>query len=307
MPESLSKQAVRFICKILLIASVLLICDQGIGRVLKFFYARQESGDGYRTTYAVDSTSADILVFGSSRASHSYVPEVFETRSGYSFYNTGRDGSFLLYNYAVFMAITNRYNPKLIIIDINPGELEYLAFEYDRLSSLLPYYQTHPELRHIVDLRGPFERIKRVSTIYPYNSLVLQIGMGNLEFNKKRVPNTKGYIPFFKTMNNDGIDTVQIIACTTDENKILALKDVIISCNQKNISLFFVYSPIWEVNKENCYTNILSKLCSENGISFIDMSNDQAFIDNPEYFSDNLHLNDAGARTFSAMLSDKIW
>ena len=35
----------------------------------------------------------------------------------------------------------------MIIIDISPEELGYNATEYERLSSLLPYYQTHPEIR----------------------------------------------------------------------------------------------------------------------------------------------------------------
>ena len=105
MANSSFKQIIRFFLKFLLIVALILICDQGIGTILKFFYFRQESGDGYRTTYAIDSTIADILIFGSSRANHSYVPEIFEDKLHYTFYNTGRDGNFILYNYAIFKAI----------------------------------------------------------------------------------------------------------------------------------------------------------------------------------------------------------
>jgi hypothetical protein len=261
-----------------------------------------ESGESYRTTYSIDSTAADILVFGSSRANHNYVPDIFEEKLHYSFYNTGRDGNYILYNYAIFKAITSRYNPRLIIIDIRPEELAYSAIEYDRLSSLLPYYQSHPEIRRVVDYRGPLEKIKHVSAIYPYNSLILRIATGNLKTSDEEEPGTKGYVPIVKIMKNKTIDTLKINAFIIDENKILALKEIISTCKQKNIELVFVFSPVWSIIQNTFSGSIVSDLCSENGISYVDMSNHETFISNPGYFADISHLNDEGARVFSTLL-----
>jgi hypothetical protein len=306
MANSSFKQIIRFFLKFLLIVSLILVCDRGIGTIIKFFYFRQESGVSYRTTYAIDSTFADILIFGSSRANHSYVPEIFEDGLHFTFYNSGRDGNFILYNYAIFKAITNRYNPKMIIIDISPDDLKYYTFEYERLSLLLPYYQANPEISRVVDFRGPFEKIKFISAIYPYNSLILQIAIGNLEYNKKRVPDNKGFVPLFKIMKHEIIDTSYIATSIIDENKIRALKDIISTCKQKNIDLIFVYSPIWSIIQDSYYNAIISNLCYENGIVYMDMSNDSIFINNPDYFSTIDHLNNEGAKVFSNMLIDKI-
>jgi hypothetical protein len=300
------KQIVPFIIRIFIIVSFILICDRGIGTILKIFYFRQESGDGYRTTYAIDSTLADILVFGSSRANHSYVPEIFEENFRCTFYNTGRDGNYVLYNYAIFKAITRRYNPKMIIFDIRPEDLGSNAFEYDRLSLLYPYYMTHPEITEIVDTKSPFEKMKRISAIFPYNSLIFQIAMGNLEFNKKRMPDINGYIPFYEIMKNEKIDTSKSSIYTIDENKILALKDIIITCQQKNIKLIFVNSPTWGIIQDDYCEVRLLELCSEYGIPFFDMSNHPIFISSPGYFADKNHLNDEGAKVFSKILSDKL-
>ena len=306
MAGSSFKQVVRFFLRLLLILSVIIVLDRGIGTLLKHFYFRQESGVGYLTTYSIDSTFADILIFGSSRANHSYVPEIFEENLHRTFYNTGRDGTYILFNYAIFKAITMRYNPKLIIIDVRPEDLGYSAREYDILSLLLPYYQKHPEVRRIIDLKGPFERIKRISAIYPYNSLLFQIAMGNLKHNRDRVPDNKGYVPLLSKLANVTIDSTKIVACNIDENKTRALKDIVSTCRQKNIDLVFVNSPTWRIIGDSFCNKILSDFCAENGIRYLNMSNLQVFVSNQGYFSDVYHLNDEGARVFSKLLVNQI-
>lgn len=306
MASSSTRQIIRFIFKGLIIVSVILICDRGIGAILKLFYFNQESGPLYRTTYTIDSTVADILIFGSSQANHSYIPEIFESGLHCTCYNTGRDGNYILYNYAIFKAITERYNPKLVIFDVNSGTLNYSSTDYDRLSALLPYYQTHPEISSIVNLRGPFEKIKLFSTIYPYNSMIIHIVLGNLDFNKQRKPENKGYVPLNKTMKNAKLNTLQINDCTQDEIKIQALKDIISTCKQNNIDLVFIYSPRWFIIQDSFCNEVIPDLCSENGICYLNMSNDSTFINNPTYFADQTHLNDEGAQVFSTMLTEKL-
>jgi hypothetical protein len=300
------KEINRFFLKLLLIEIIIFACDRGIGTFLKIFYFHQESGTGFRTTFSIDSTSADILVFGSSRANHSYVPEIFEKKLSATFYNTGKDGNFVLYNYAIFKVITKRYYPDLVIIDISPEELAYNSVEYERLSSLLPYYKAHPEIRQIVDLRGPFEKTKHISSIYPYNSLIMLIAMGNLQYNKLRKPDNKGYVPLYKTMINEKHDTLKIIAGTLDENKIVAIKDIISTCKQNNIDLVFVYSPTWNISQISFYNDKLSELFSSEGIRFLDLSNPPAFMNKSNLFADINHLNDDGAKVFSNMVTDSI-
>jgi hypothetical protein len=305
MINTSSKIFIRFIGKLLLILFIIFIFDLGIGKALKVFYFRLKDPLYGQITYCMDSTTADVLILGSSRANHSYVPEVFE-EGHYTCYNAGRDGSFVLYNYALFKAVINRYTPKRIIIDISPDELGYSAAEYDRLSLLLPYYQNHPEIRDIIDLRGPLERVKHVSSVYFYNSLIFQVVRGTLPYRKVKVQHMKGYLPLQKKMKYDRIDTVKPDTGYTDENKISALKDIISICHTKNVDLVFVYSPIWEITKDGYCNQVITKLCTENGIKYIDMSNLQDFIKRPDYFADISHLNDEGARVFSKMLRDKI-
>jgi len=300
------KQIKRFLTRLMLISLIIFLCDLGIGKGLKFFYFRQSSGALYRTTYAIDSTKAEILVFGSSRANHHYVPGIFEDSLHHTFYNTGRDGNFTLYNCAIFESIISRYQPKMIIMDINPEELGYEIKSYERLSSLLPYYEDHKEIRKIVASRSPFEKIKLFSAIYPYNSTLLTIAMGNFEFNKKRKPDIKGYVPIFKKMNSHKWDTIRIEKATTDEKKAEALKQMITSCKQRKIDLYFVQSPNYNITLKNDFNDFILELCKTNDITYLNFSNDSEFANNPQYFADRIHLNDEGARIFSNLVIKQI-
>ena len=306
MERSSIKLVVRFFLRLVLILFVILIVDRGVGMILSHYYFHQHRGEESKITFIIDSTVADVVIFGSSRANHHYVPEIFENRLHYSCFNAGADGTYLLYSYALFNTIVKRYSPKLIIFDTRPYELGNIASEYDRLSILLPYYQKYPEIRHVIELRGPFEKFKHISYIYSFNSLIFQILKGNLGSGKSEEPELKGYSPLNKTMTPEKIGTWDICDIPIDNNKVNLIRDIISTCKKKNIELIFVHSPIWvTMQKSNCH-NILADICSENGIRYIDMSNDSTFINRPDYFEDISHLNDKGARIFTNMLIDKI-
>jgi hypothetical protein len=302
-----SQKSLVFVSMAIITIVVLILCDRGIGYLMKYLYFNQQSGDGYLVTYAIDSTEADILVLGSSRAKHSYDPEVIEDSTKYSCFNAGRDGTeHLLFNYGQFMAITSRYNPKIVILDLRPEDLAYSAKEYDMLSPLLPYYRTHGEIRELMLVRGPFEKLKHISAIYPFNSLIFQVVMGNLEMNKGRKVHYNGYVPFPDGKVEGQIDTLPIHDIALDKYKIGVLENMIRICNEKEIRLIFVYSPTWHIVTRSPYDAVLTELCNKKQIDYLNLSNHPDFLTNPGYFYDRTHLNDNGAKIFTSMLIRKI-
>src|SRR5665647_758185 len=140
------REPLYFLVKLFLFLIIVFFLDYTIGNILKYLYSKQESGFLYRTTYSIDSTKADILIFGASRANHHYYPQAFENRLHMSCYNTGRDGNSIFYHFAILQAILKRYSPKVAILDFSREEFKRDQESYDRLSSLLPYYYDHPEM-----------------------------------------------------------------------------------------------------------------------------------------------------------------
>ena len=158
-----NKQFVKFLIKAGLFFLLFFILDFTTGSLLRFFYYRQEVGNDYQATLAIDSTKADIVIFGSSRAANLFDTEIFAKRLNMSCFNTGRYGYPIFYHYALLKAVTKRYIPKIAILSFDAGNFSVNQEAYDRLSSLLPYYKNHPEIRSIVDLKGPYEKIKMLS------------------------------------------------------------------------------------------------------------------------------------------------
>jgi hypothetical protein len=296
----------RIIYNIAIITVFVLACDFFIGRTLRYFYFKQTAGLQYRTTYSMDSTTANILILGSSRANHHYVPEIFEKRLGMSFYNTGRDGNSILYNYAILKVVLRRYTPEIVILDFRPDDFFYSPISYDRLSSLLPYYSDHPEIRSIISLRGPYEKVKLFSAIYPYNSLLTSIGIGNLNLNKERKPDNKGYVALHGKMNETDIGPFQNNTGSIDTNKIKALDSISILCYKMGIKLFLCYSPFYYHTKETKIDTILQDISNKFNFKYLNFSNNPFFLSHPYLFRDKSHLNSEGALLYSNIVIDSV-
>ena len=295
----------KIILNVAIVAVVVFILDFAIGRTLRFFYFKETSGLHFRTTYSMETTNADILVFGSSRANHHYVPEVFEDSLKTSFYNTGRDGNGIFFQTALLKSVLKRYTPKIIIFDY-AGGFGKGAEAYDRMSSLLPYFRTHKEIRSIVELKSSYEIIKLASEIYPFNSQIMTIAIGNLGINKQRKSDDKGYVALYKEWQAK-IDSVDDF--TSDEldyNKLNALKEFLTIAKKSKAKVFVIYSPIFQKFKRNQEIEICRKICSNEKIPFWDYSKDSLFTNNNKLFQDIEHLNHRGAIIFSNLIANKI-
>lgn len=302
----LSKDLFGFIKKMILIGLILFLVDQGVGGILSYYYFQQKSGSLYRTTYAMDITKAEILAFGSSRANHHYVPEVIEDSMKMSFYNTGRDGNFFLFNYAVFNSIIERYNPRVVILDINTRDFATDNMSYERLSSLLPYYKSHHVIRSIVNLRSPFEKIKLISATYPFNSLLLTIAISNFDFNKRRKADNKGYVAAYGQITNSKLEMDYVNINNFDQVKLGYLKKIIYDCMLKNIRLILVQSPRYKEKTESKSIDLFTKISVKENVEYYDFSNYDLFMQTPKFFKDANHLNHSGALKFSTLLVSRI-
>ncbi len=299
----------RFLVRLLLFIAIIFILDFSIGSLLKYLYFKQDSGLLYRTTYALDSTRAAFLIFGSSTANHHYVPDILSQKLQMSCYNTGRDGNTIFYSYAVFQSILKRYIPEQIILDIN--DLEFMKDEksYERISSLLPYYDKHPEIRSIIQLKSPLEKFKLISKIYPFNSLLFTIGAGNADFNKEReyVNDHNGYIPLEYVWKGALVVDSFKMNYQLDTIKRNIFESFISKCRDFNIHLTIIRSPEYKKQKfEDSTIKIVKRISDQYNIPFYNYTNDSFFLKHRELFYNPGHLNDSGAKIFTEMIADRI-
>jgi lysophospholipase L1-like esterase len=167
-------------------------------------------------------------------------------------------------------------------------------------------------------LRGPFEKIKLLSAIYPYNSNILNI----IGFNTKAAVlrnSFDGFVPLNEIMNENMLKEDppvinQIIPgknSAVDPNMISSLENIIHICKDKNINLFIVNSPVFhKINEINDQfpeiTKISMNIIHYNNVNFWDFSDDPAFAGHIELFADKAHLNATGAKIFSNMVVARL-
>jgi hypothetical protein len=304
--QSGNSQVLITIKKITFFFVILIILDFLIGYGVEYLYFKQKSGTHARMTFAIESTTADLLILGSSSASHHYIPEVFKETLNLTTYNAGYDGTNILYVEAVFKIIINRYSPRIIILNITPDELSNFP-GYNRLSVLLPYCKKYPELKEKIFRNRKYERLKLFSHIYPYNSTVLT----NLKgiFIKESDQNfNNGYVPLYRTL-----DTTKLMPqyksnySELDPGHLNALQEIIKLCKEKNIQLYLFISPIFNYcNNESVSIKKIIEISAANGIKYKSYLTDERFKGHTALFQDNGHMNHAGANLYSKIISGYI-
>jgi len=297
----------RFFINGFIFLIIILLFDQVTGRILRHYYFTSKSGANYNTTYSMDSTKAELIILGSSRASHHYIPDLIEDSLGISCYNTGRDGNFLFFNYAVFKSILKRYNPKIVLLDVNAKDLNKDNREksYEGLVTLLPYYDSKPELRNIIRLRSHYEQYKLLLATYAYNSSIIAIGTGNLIGYINN--NAKGYLPL------KGSSIMHIKPPSTQEDsgefdvlKVNVIDSMALICNQRDIRFLIVQSPRYTIVQQRKLNQNLTATADKYQCDYWNFVNDSLFINSPGLFKDGAHLNDDGAQLFTLSVIHKL-
>ncbi|MEI6348822.1 MAG: hypothetical protein WCP69_12820 [Bacteroidota bacterium] len=298
-----------FFKKLVLFLLLLFALDFGIGHLLQFYYYKQKSGVLYRTTYALDSTKAEVLVFGASTANHNYIPKILQDSLKMSCYNVAKDGEPIFYHFALLHSILNRYTPKIVILDVALSQfyLDANNESYDKLSSLYPYVCNHPDLLNIISLKGEFEKYKLLSKIYPYNSLLLTIISGNWDSSLNNKKDFNGYVPLYNHWNQSLlVDSIKE-SNEVDSLKLYYFENFIKECKNHKVDLYLVLSPVYKnfIYEQKSLT-VVKKLSLKYGFKFCNFLNDSIYLQRPDLFSDKTHLNDKGAQFYTKKIASMI-
>ncbi|MFZ1527860.1 MAG: hypothetical protein WAT19_03860 [Ferruginibacter sp.] len=291
--------------KSLLILLALVLLDLLAGFLLRKLYFSQKSNPLYRTTYTLHKVNKELIVLGSSRANHHYSDSVLSTDLQKTYYNGGIDGEFFLYSYAMLHGITKRYKPSLVIIDVNPDALSKRVYNSSSSAKLRPYYR---EDRFYLNMAGRFdayEKIKAVSTIFPFNGKLFSMIYGNLRTDPT---DTIGYFPLYGSkdsavfFNRKAAKTVQ-----NDPRLELMFEECINMAGKNNIKLVILISPLYEYRvQDDASVNKMKELCAKYNTPLLDFGHSINFAGKKELFYDIDHLNNEGAIRFSKELAQKL-
>lgn len=300
-----TKKLKSYLLKGLFFLATITAADMSIGGVLKRFYNNQKYGEDHNTLFAIEKATPQTLIIGSSRALNIFDPCVFKDELNTKTYNAGRAGQSIFYHYAVLKAMMHRYTPAIVVLSIDRRDFAVDKTDYDKLSELLPFYKNHPEIKPILDLRSPFERLKTASSIYPYNSLVFPILRGYL-FDKSKI-NYNGYKPINKIIASPLTKINYDLYAVLDSVKINIYKSLIRDCKRAGVKLFITCPPYMVESSGTDRSIVVAKeIAAEYNIPFFDDSESIDYTAKSEYFADFRHLNEEGSLLYSREKAKEI-
>ena len=287
----------KFIYSILILLVMVIVGDWAVGRWLRHIYEHTHCDEIGRLNYISDSVTADIVVLGSSRALHHYVPSIITDSTGLSCFNCGFENEGIVFHYALLRQLQQRYQPRLIVYELTYDyDIQYLSWRPASLKHIhtMGYLRCRDSILRSVD---SWERVKMLSQIYPYNSIAFTALASRKPtiYDSALVDN--GYIPQFKRMQPD--PNWEFHPQKWDEQidtlKVSYLKKMI---TENAGHLLVAVSPRYLSPEDNIY-GLVQQLCNENGVPFVCMVSDPVISRDISLWEDDGHLNHTGAQMFT--------
>lgn len=291
----------KYLVKIALFFVIIFVVDFVFGKVCGYLRDHTKGGFSGNVHYICEQCDEDIIMMGSSRMRHHYVPQIFEDSLGMSCYNTGIDGNGIILSYGFLEMILERYTPKMIIYDVTAYDM-YSDDNIKYLATLKGYFHKKgiPEIFKDVDTH---EIWKMKSQLYRYNSDLLGLLGDNIHPLQKF---DKGYKPSTSIMDYEPEVPDTSHRKEIDLLKIQYLHKFISLTRQHNIKLIFTLSPTYFGDMLIHDNDPIRSICQIEKVPLIDFYSDKMLSENKNYWGDPVHLNDTGAKYFSRKVVELI-
>lgn len=296
----------KFIIKIIFFIAILFFSDFIIGKGFDYLESRAQGGQAYKNYERSFLVNPDILILGSSRATHHYIPGIFQDSLGLNTYVAGQDGNGIILMYPILRFISERHKPKIVIYDIQPSfDLEKDDYtKYLRYLRLMEGKNTYAD--SVIYEVDTTERFKLFSKSFKNNSNILSSLKGILGSTSKFID---GYIPLDQELDSNRYNKIKnaIENNTTNDLheksllKTQLLDNMVNFCHKNDIELIFVISPYYGTPFD---ISSFKDWSAGKNIKFINFLEKETF--KIDEFADPDHLNHSGAIHFSNILVDSI-
>lgn len=291
----------KYIRNILLFFIAVVIVDLLFGMVCQYMNDHSKGGGVKSRYYVCKESNEEVLVFGSSRAKHHYVPGIIEDSLGMTCYNAGEDGNGIIYCYGVLKMMTQRYAPKLIIYDVTAFDI-YQDDNMKYIDLLKPYY-FESGVDSIFWIVEPKTRLMMHSNLYRYNTTCLRV-IGNYLHAESN--SSMGYSALTGIMDYESKQQ-ESKQEKMDITKMILFKKFVQLTKEHRITLICTVSPSYKAPsiREDFY-NPIKQICYQNEVPFLFYESEPEISVNKVLFKDRIHLNDEGAQRYTEKLISEI-
>lgn len=258
--------------------------------------------------------ASDIVILGTSRALEHYDPQVIDSITGLQSYNLGMGGyginvQLMKYNYFI------HYNPKpqYVIFDVDQLLLKSdIAVHQHQSEQFLPLFYDGAIRKELLNVGYSWsDAYIPMVRYWGYQS---QNKRGLLEcFNLKHYhdyPSYKGHCPDPDPWDPARLHITDSIKPTIDIEAIKLFERFVEECDNNDVQLIFVTSPIYYTYVEmsttwNKYMSYFDSIAQENDIPYLNYM-DHPICRDSTYFNAGVHLTPDGTKIFSEILSNDL-
>ncbi len=282
----------KFVVVILTFFALLLLSDRGVAVLEDELYSRKDT----KINYVNRTDVADVVIFGSSRASHHYIPQILADSLNMTCVNLGEDGQGILYNYPLAHRLLEKHTPKVVIYEF--GGQDWSEGIGDNIEPLSIVYGRNDVYDNVVnEVKPNLAKVVGVFSSYRYNTRLHKVLLNDYETSAPLY----GYEPLYGN-KKDGVEIKQLTPNVIDDYKVSIIKAFIEECKNKGVLLIGVASPRYAVGGIE-EKELLESILNEYSVPYFDYM--EATFD-AELFVDASHLNDKGAKWFTPRIASDI-
>lgn len=284
--------------KFLLYTLKILLLTIVIAVVLDFGYTKvflQSSNRGkIEKVFNSKGEKYDVVILGSSRANNHFVAPMFEER-GLKTFNYGMSGGHLFEaSLLLQLMIERNYQIKNVILEAdlnlsNDHQAEGISAKF------LPFLHESETIRSHFENESDFMELYYIP-FYRYVKYDAKIGVREVWDTSRNKPTSlldnKGYYPLGKKPNANMKNNIANLNPLPKNQYYYKIKQL---CEQKGINFIAIMTPMCENTKGMDYFDKVKELYPE-------IHNYENAVLEDKYFSSCGHLNDAGARLFTARI-----
>lgn len=253
--------------------------------------------------HITNGVSEDVIMMGTSRCNGHYVPSIISETLGMSVYNAGIDGSDNIFaQYMALCYILQKHTPKVICLEVQNSFLEKEEESFKTTGYFAPYFGQCASADSVFLQTGSFWLYK-LSHLYRYNTIVLANITGQVKNYWNHAEN--GYIPNPEPEVFPETTVWETEHVDISEEKRDYMERFVQICRKKHIFLCFVISPACS-KVDNSFYSCLRNFANTHQTPLLDYHTEGLYVNNPDYFKDNFHLWDKGARLYSFVFAKDL-
>ena len=299
------KEFIRFVKSSLIVLTIVVVANILLGFI------------GDKTAVVIDTVkykrisrgTEELVILGASRAENQYVSNLIADSLGLSVFDYGVGAQNIYTNYCVLKLLCEKSTskPKYVIWDFYYTDiLDTPGWNTEKLQRLYSAYNYDSSVREVLSLlkREEYSKLKYIP-LYKFNSKAFYFLSDFLVSSKETA---KGYSPL------NVINTKPIEKKTEDrgvllQSKIEYIQKFISLCKDNDIRLFICIAPgfykIDNTNESIDWSDVIKTIAAENNVPLYDYEQDPFFLEHPELFYNQTHLNNNGAQIYTkAIIKD---